>query len=266
VVIRLLSHTASRLFGLNSACRALPLACMLSIGWALAGESARAQAAPTAATAAASVSAIADSTTAPSPPGGQLQTTRVQQRQGGTAAVPGQGSALYPGDVVRLKIFREPDLSGDYDVNAQGIAVFPKVGSISVIDIGADSLQRLLVNTYSKYLVDPAIEVIPLRRVTVLGAVKNPGLYPVDPTLTVAHVIALAGGATSDGNQKKLELIRGGQKLKVELTTRDTVATTPIRSGDEIYVPERSWLVRNGYVIGAAIGATGFIVTAIINH
>lgn len=171
---------------------------------------------------------------------------------------------LYPGDIVRVKIWREPDLSGDYDVNAQGMAVFPKIGALRVTDITTDSLQRVLIATYSEYLRDPAIEITPLRRVTVLGAVKNPGLYPVDPTMSVADAVALAGGPTPDGNQKKVEIIRGNQKKNVTVTVHQQVASAQLRSGDELYVPERSWLSRNGYIVGAAIGAAAIVATTII--
>src|ERR1700734_1429358 len=97
------------------------------------------------------------------------------------------GSAmLLPGDIVRLRIWREPDLSGDFPVDERGTVVFPKIGPTPVLQMTTDSLKRLLVTTYSQYLRDPAIEVTFLRRVTILGAVKNPGLYPVDPTMTVS--------------------------------------------------------------------------------
>ncbi len=181
---------------------------------------------------------------------------------------PDPRDVLYPGDIVRLKIWREPDLSGDYDVNVHGEAVFPKIGSIHVTDMTVDSLQRLLIATYSEYLRDPAIEITPLRRVTVLGAIKNPGLYPVDPTMSVADAIALAGGATPDGNQKKLELIRNGKKQSVAITTSEQIGTTEIRSGDELFIPERSWIARNGYIVGAVIGAVAILGTTLIslNH
>lgn len=173
---------------------------------------------------------------------------------------------LGPGDVVRLKIWREPDLSGDFNVDEHGMAVFPKIGPVHVSELTPDSLRKMLVATYSAYLRDPAIEVTMLRRVTVLGAVKNPGLYPIDPTMTVADVLALAGGAMPNGKQDQLELMRGGQKVPVNFTSRTTVGDTPIRSGDELYLPERSWLSRNGYVVGALVGAIVVVSTAIITH
>lgn len=182
------------------------------------------------------------------------------------ASVTGANDVLYPGDIVRLKIWREPDLSGDFQVDDRGMTVFPKIGPVHVTQITTDSLKKMLVTTYSVYLKDPAIEVTMLRRVTVLGAVKNPGLYPVDPTMSIADVLALAGGADPNGNQNKLELIRNGKRQPVRFTARTPVSETPIRSGDEIFLPERSWISRNGYIVGAMIGAVVVVTTTLITH
>lgn len=158
---------------------------------------------------------------------------------------------LRPGDVVRLRIWREPDLSGDFPVDESGQVVLPRLGPVSVMAISRDSLRRSLLASYTTYLKNPSIEVILLRRVNVLGAVKNPGLYPVDPTMTVADALALAGGASADGRRDRVELLRGGDKVVVKLDPGARLGDTPIRSGDQLYVPERSWFSRNqGIVIG----------------
>jgi len=173
---------------------------------------------------------------------------------------------LYPGDLVRLKIWREPDLSGDFQVDEHGFAVFPKIGQVHVSDVTTDSLRRMLIGTYSQYLKDPSIEVTMLRRITVIGAVKNPGLYPIDPTMTVADVLALAGGADPTGMQDKVDVIRGGKRTRVKFDQRTNVGTLAIRSGDELFLPERGWVSRNGYVVGAIIGAAVLITTTVIVH
>src|SRR3954468_5685594 len=116
----------------------------------------------------------------------------------------GQGPVLQPGDLVKLVIWREPDLSGSYRVNERGVATFPKIGPLPVNRISTDSLESLLVSSYAAYLQNPSIDVTFLRRVNVLGEVKSPGLYDVDPTMTVNDVLALAGGVTSEGNLKKI--------------------------------------------------------------
>ncbi len=160
---------------------------------------------------------------------------------------------LEPGDVVRLNIWREPDLSGDYPVDEAGATVFPKVGSLPVGHLSADSVKAILISRYSVYLKSPSITVTFLRRVNVLGEVKTPGLYHVDPTMTVADVLALAGGVEPDGNPNGIELIRDGERLPVRLTRQSPIAGSALRSGDELLVSRRSWLSRNTGIIGAGL-------------
>jgi polysaccharide export outer membrane protein len=174
-------------------------------------------------------------------------------------------NALRPGDIVRLRIWREPDLSGEFPVNEAGEIVFPKLGPVTVTGTGADSLKRLLIASYSAYLRDPSIEITLLRRVTILGAVRNPGVYPVDMTITVADAMALAGGAAEDGRADRVELRRAGKKLTVNLSSQTRLADTPLRSGDQIYFPQRSWLSRNtGLVAGSLTALTGIVVSILV--
>jgi polysaccharide export outer membrane protein len=172
---------------------------------------------------------------------------------------------LRPGDLIRLRIWREQDLSGDFQVDEQGSVVLPKIGPMSIRGRSAAELKAMLVERYSTYLRDPAIDVTILHRVNVLGAVKNPGLYPVDPTMTVADVLALAGGAAPDGNPEKGSLIRGGERINVKLSQGTKVADTPIQSGDQLYVPQRSWISRNpGVVAGTLTAVAGIVVTLMV--
>ena len=173
---------------------------------------------------------------------------------------------LRPGDVVRLRIWREPDLSGDFPVDESGQVVLPRLGPVSVMAISRDSLRRSLLAAYTTYLKNPSIEVMLLRRINVLGAVKNPGLYPVDPTMTVADALALAGGASADGRRDRVELLRGGEKVVVKLDPGARLGDTPIRSGDQLYVPERSWFSRNqGIVIGTVSAFAALAIRLALN-
>lgn len=168
---------------------------------------------------------------------------------------------LRPGDVIRLQIWREPDLSGDFTVDESGQVVLPKLGPTPVQAISGDSLRRVLVSEYSTYLKNPSITVVLLRRVNVLGAVQKPGLYPVDPTMTVADAVALAGGATTEGKRDRVELLRGTERVVVRLDPSARLGSTPIRSGDQLYVPQRSWFSRNqGFVIGTLTGVAALVI------
>jgi protein involved in polysaccharide export with SLBB domain len=169
------------------------------------------------------------------------------------------GAALQPGDAVKLSVWREPDLSGEFPVNQRGEVVFPKIGKVQVANLTADSLSRMLVTTYSEFLRYPSIDVVVLRRVTVSGAVKNPGLYPVDPTMTVADAVALAGGATPQGKLDRVVLLRDGKTLLARLQRQARLGETPLRSGDQLFVPERGWLSRNPWVVAAVVGAVATV-------
>jgi protein involved in polysaccharide export with SLBB domain len=192
---------------------------------------------------------------------------RAQAPAGQNAATSESPEPLRPGDLVRLRIWREPDLSGDFQVDESGHVVLPKLGPVAVDMMSRDSLRRSLLAAYAAYLRNPSIDVILLRRVNVGGAVKNPGLYPVDPTMTIADALALAGGATGDGRRDRVDLIRGGDKLMVKLDPATRLGATPIRSGDQLYVPLRSWISRNqGLVIGTVTAITALTVRIALHN
>jgi protein involved in polysaccharide export with SLBB domain len=178
------------------------------------------------------------------------------------AAVPTVSVVLRPGDRVRLKVWREPDLSGDFEVDEDGIVVFPKVGRVDVQRISTDSLKAMLIVLYTQSLRNPSVEVTVLRRLNVLGSVRNPGLYYIDPTTTVADALALAGGVSPDGKQDRFELIRGGKRMPIKLSQDSRLADSPMQPGDQLWVPERSWISRNAVVVSAAVTSLAIILTA----
>jgi polysaccharide export outer membrane protein len=182
------------------------------------------------------------------------------QRPASGGGVSAPADALRPGDVVRLAIWREPDLSGEFTVDKDGTVMFPKIGAQRVTEVSPDSLRTALVAAYRVYLRNPSIDVTLLRRVNVLGAVQKPGLYPVDPTMTIADVIALAGGATSVGDPHKVELRRIGSTRTRVVAAATKLADSPLRPGDQLYVPERSWMARNP---GVVIGAVSTLITIV---
>jgi len=175
---------------------------------------------------------------------------------------------LRSGDAVRLKIWREPDLSGDFEINESGIATLPKLGPMHVVNLTPAVLHDSLISLYSVYLKDPAIEVVHLRRINIMGAVKNPGVYTLEPTLTVEGALALAGGNTPQGKSNEFELRRNGQRIPLKISATTQIAALPLRSGDQIFVPERSWLSRNGAVVIAATitAAVAIGIAASNNH
>lgn len=179
------------------------------------------------------------------------------------AVVHGQNAELEPGDIVRLSISREAEMSGDYPVDEMSRAALPLIGVLSVQGIPADRLRQDIVSAYEEQLRNQTISVIFLRRVRVLGEVKNPGLYHVDPTMTLVDAVALAGGPTNTGSLENVSILRGSTEIQADLSQP---ALQQVHSGDQIVVGERGWWSRNGkYVIGTATTVTVLLVRYVIN-
>ena len=172
---------------------------------------------------------------------------------------------LQPGDRIRLRVWREADMSDEFRVGTDGTVVFPRLGARTVIGKDPDTLMRELMEDYGRVLRTPAIEITFLRRINVGGAVQRPGVYYIDPTMTVQDVLLEAGGATPLGRTDRIELIRGGDLIEAKLRQDIQVVESPIQSGDQLFVPERNWLSRN---TSAAVGIGGailsFVATMII--
>jgi len=154
-------------------------------------------------------------------------------------------------------------MSGDYAVDEAGTVIFPRVGEYHVLGDTPETLRSRLLADYQRYLRNPSIEITILRRVRIIGAVNSPGLHLVGPTLSVADALALAGGATPIGDPDKLRIFREGLQIAVDIRQNTLIRDSPIRSGDQIVVPERSWVSRNAAVVAATITGTVSLVIAL---
>ncbi|MBA2669152.1 MAG: polysaccharide biosynthesis/export family protein, partial [Gemmatimonadetes bacterium] len=152
---------------------------------------------------------------------------------------------LLPGDVVRVAIWREEDLSGEFPVNENGTVIFPLLGEKPVTDIPFPELRTMLMDEYRVHLRNPSITITPLRRVNVLGEVNKPGLYEVDPTISLAGVVALAGGTNPGGDLGRIRIVRSGAVLHERVSAMSSLHSFDVRSGDQIFVDRRGWFDRN---------------------
>jgi polysaccharide export outer membrane protein len=173
--------------------------------------------------------------------------------------------ALHPGDAIRVQVWREPDLSGTFEVDDRGIVVLPLLGERTVTGLSPDDLRDALLEDYAEYLQNPSVQVTLLRRINILGEVRSQGLYPVDATISLADALALAGGITPNGNPDDIRLIRGDQVIRQNLDRATLVGSAEIRSGDQIVVGQRSWASRNSTaILGSFIAASAIIAAALI--
>ena len=130
-----------------------------------------------------------------------------------------QGYRIAPLDTLSVKVFKMPDLSGDYEVDLTGQIALPLVGSVRAVDLTTAELDdRLTAKLSEKYLQNPDISVgvksSTRRNVTVDGAVTKVGTFSVNGPMTLIQAVAQAGGPTQDANPRRVAIFRqiGGQR------------------------------------------------------
>lgn len=168
---------------------------------------------------------------------------------------------LRPGDAVRLQVEDEPELSADYPVTQSGTVLLPLVGLVPVAGRPFADAREAILAAYAVELRDAAVVATPVLRIPVLGEVRQPGLLPVDPTFTLADVLASAGGLTPDADADAVVLVREGATTRVSLDDPAGGAALVLRPGDQIVVGRRGWASRNLNVI---LSAAGSVMAAVL--
>lgn len=152
--------------------------------------------------------------------------------------------AIRPGDVVKIQVWGHEELSGDFPVDENYNLLFPLVGEIDVRELNVTQLRERLRTELGRLFTQPFVTVIPLFRVAVLGEVVSPGLYSVDPTMTVFDLLARAGGPLPSARQNRMQLVRAGEQIRVSLDpaaiARATLRELGVRSGDQLLVPRKA--------------------------
>jgi len=183
----------------------------------------------------------------------------------GRAQSAGDQVVLHPGDLLRVSIWREADLSGDFQVDESGSVTLPMLGVRRVANMPMSQLREGLMREYLQQLRNPSITIVPLRRVNILGEVSRPGLYPVDPTVTLLGALALAGGANDEGDLERITLTRAGTSVRQRLSMSESLDQLDVRSGDQIVVQRRSWGSRNSAtVVASLVSLISALTTTII--
>ncbi len=161
--------------------------------------------------------------------------------QGASSGVTSNDAAyrLGSGDRVRVSVFGEPSLSGDYQVDGLGKLAFPLIGQLEAGGLTASELQAQLARALSPdYVKNPSvsIEILSYRPFYIVGEVRTPGSYPYVAGMSVINGVALAGGFTYRAKKEDFYVTRKEGSKKVRL---DADPETPVEPGDVITVRER---------------------------
>ncbi len=146
---------------------------------------------------------------------------------------------LGTGDRLRISVFDEPRLSGEYAVDGTGSISYPLLGPIDVTEKTTAEVRDKITQRLSvEFVRNPkvSVEVINYRPVYVLGEVARPGEFAYVEGLTAFALVAKAGGFTYRANQKIVFIHR--EKSAAE-QAYPLDAKLVIRPGDTVRIGER---------------------------
>jgi polysaccharide export outer membrane protein len=163
--------------------------------------------------------------------------------QGSPAATPGLAPGasiensyiLGPGDRVRVIVYNETDLSGDFDVDGRGQISVPLIGEIQAGGSTVRQVERQIEDKFREgFLRDPKVsaQVIGYRPFFILGEVRSPGSYPYVNGMTIVSAVAIAGGYTPRANRREVVIIRAGKETKAN-------EESVVMPGDTVRINER---------------------------
>ena len=150
-----------------------------------------------------------------------------------------QSYSLGPGDRLRVTVYQQPDLSGEFEVDPSGQVALPLIEPIPAKGMTIRGFQDAVAKKLAAgYLVNPrvSVDVINYRPFYITGEVNKPGEYPYVAGMNILKAIAMAGGYSYRANTGKVFLTRvnSGEELVVE-----PAPETVVMPGDFIRIPER---------------------------
>lgn len=160
------------------------------------------------------------------------------------------GSAVYhigPFDVLEINVFKVPDLSKTVQVSEDGRFSYPLVGDVQASGRTASQIEKDLARQLGdKYLRNPQVSVFVKeynsQRVTVDGAVKNPGVFPMKGQMGLIQAIALSGGLDqlAEGTVIIFRQIDGKQaaaRFSLNDVRQGKIDNPQLAAGDIVMVP-----------------------------
>jgi polysaccharide export outer membrane protein len=191
-----------------------------------------------------------------------------EQRQ-----LPTLGYALGPGDVLRVSVYDNPDLSQEVTIGTDGAFSYPLIGRVQAAGLSVRQLESLLAKRFADgYLVSPQVGVTVTQhksqQVYVMGAVSKPGPYALQRQTTLLEALSAAGGPTPEAGfevilthaadkqalpagASKAAAANGQPALRVsleQLLAGGVPQRITLQDGDVVYVPAAAYVYLTGEI------------------
>ncbi len=181
-----------------------------------------------------------------------------------------------PGDAVRIIVWQDPNtisssqlnidrlgINNDYLIDRRGSILMPLVGEVRVVGRSKEALAEILSERYKRYISGLYFVCKPLIRLTIMGAVNQPGSYLVEPKASLWRAINLAGGPKPDADLRKIYLTRSGRVVAKNLLEvyekAYSLQEIGVRSGDQLVLPRAG-----GFTLRTFMDYTSFVISAAI--
>lgn len=161
---------------------------------------------------------------------------------------------LGPEDVLKITVWKSPDLSGEVTIRPDGTITLPLIGDVPAAGLTANVLAKRISERLTEYVSSPIVTVqvkeVNSYFIYVMGEVIKPGKYPLKSYANVMQGITLAGGFGPFANKNRIKVLRNvntgseghEEKHQIEIPVRydDILKGTGnfiLQSGDVIVVP-----------------------------
>jgi polysaccharide export outer membrane protein len=150
-----------------------------------------------------------------------------------------------PEDILVIKVWREPDLSGQMLVRPDGRISLPLIQEVQAAGLTPEQLTKTIAEGLSKYMNQPevsvAVQQVNSKVYFIQGEVMRPGKYPLLVPTTALQALVNAGGFQEFANRKKIVIMRGNERLKLNyndlIKGKNMEQNIILQNGDLIIVP-----------------------------
>ena len=181
---------------------------------------------------------------------------------GGAVAAPEVSDYhLGTGDKIRVIVYGEDDLGGEFQIDATGQVRLPLIGQVKAGGLTAHEIEACITTTLANgYINQPrvSVEVTTYRPFYVVGEVQKPGEYPYSNGMSAARAVALAGGFTPRAIESVVFVRHEGDTAEERVTPSETVM---LRPGDVVRVNTTAfWDVMNVLLPMATLSTIRYVV------
>ena len=148
-------------------------------------------------------------------------------------------------DILMIRVWREPELSGPVGVRPDGKISLPLLGDLQAGGLTPEKLAQSITQGFSKYVTNPEVMVqvasVNSKKYFISGEVMRPGSYPLVVPTTILEALAVAGGFREYADRKKILILRGPKRYtfnyKEVVRGRNMQQNMLLESGDHIIIP-----------------------------